>query len=359
MWNPLHASDDFLVSETLSTMIDTSDNLDFNLITYAELGDIELVESCLDKTSNQSKEKALCKAIINGNVDIVKLILETGINPLVHDGLALNLAVTKYNGNTSIIRAILDKSPSINNINRNIKIRDGTEEKEKDVNFPISNGGFNSIDKKLINNQKDCDINPFERVFGINTQLSSLRNTNLQVRSEQPNSTTITSDSSRKPLEISDEHLSDLPLNAIFDTKIYDLATKLATKKGHIDIVELLLNKGINICNSLLIIASKFGHLDIIKLLFDKFDNIDINTEDPKGYPIKVSIENNQIDVVKYLIEKEVDLGKSNDEPLLIALRKGHGEIVKLILNANKNSELIGLLKESLVDNEIDLEIIN
>ena len=38
---------------------------------------------------------------------------------------------------------------------RNIKIRDGTEEKEKDVNFPISNGGFNSIDKKLINNQKD------------------------------------------------------------------------------------------------------------------------------------------------------------------------------------------------------------
>ena len=117
--------------------------------------------------------------------------------------------------------------------------------------------------------------------------------------------------------------------------------------------VELLLGKGVNICNDLLLIASEFGHLDIIELLFDKFTNIDVNYNVLKVYSLKMAIENNHIEVVKCLIEKGADLGISNDEPLLMALRKGYGEIVKLILNANKNSELIGLLKETLVE-EID-----
>lgn len=403
-------------TEELSTMIDTSDNLDFNIVTYAELGDIDLVESCLSKASEQSKEKALCKAIIKGNLDIVKLILGTGINPLVHDALALNLAVTKYDGNTSIIRAILDKSPSVNSILANQKIRDGTVKKEKEKeyindNYPISKGGFNRIDKNLIINQKEPDkirteistdfnkmsnsitprfqlstpisernmlISAGPTEIGISTQAGSLRNANNQIRSETHNSTkfpsiwnlpTITPDLHRKPLEISDDHLSILPLNAIFDKSIYDLATKLATKKGYIDVVELLLNKGVNICNDLLLLASESGHLDIIELLFDKFTNIDINyftnmMVKVKGvatqaniYPLKMAIENNHVDVVNYLIEKKAELGTNNDEPLLMALRKGHGDIVKILLSANKNSELIGLLKESLAEEDDNVSV--
>ena len=64
MWN-IYDSSTLDIGEMSTTITDTSNNLDFNLITYAELGNIELVESCLKSATPESKEKALCKAIIN------------------------------------------------------------------------------------------------------------------------------------------------------------------------------------------------------------------------------------------------------------------------------------------------------
>ena len=91
--------------------------------------------------------------------------------------------------------------------------------------------------------------------------------------------------------------------------------------------------------NALMMLALK-GKLDLIKHMVD-----DLGAEpDKEGWtPLHYAATSGHLDVVEYLISKEVDvdaLNPSNSTPLMLASRYGHIKVVKFLLDHDANLAL-------------------
>lgn len=86
--------------------------------------------------------------------------------------------------------------------------------------------------------------------------------------------------------------------------------------------------------NSNLIKAIKKGNIDVIDSLINK--GFDVNLKNWKGLtPLIVAVNNNQQQVVKFLIDNNSDINaktKNLFTALMIAASKGHLEVVKLLI---------------------------
>jgi len=120
----------------------------------------------------------------------------------------------------------------------------------------------------------------------------------------------------------------------------------IACEKGHTDIVRLLLiRKDINVnlqdpfSYGPLYIACEKGHTDIVQLLLTRKD-INVNLQDTFSHgPLYIACEKGHIDVVRLLlIRKDINVNLQDlfsHGPLYIACEKGHTDIVQLLLNRN------------------------
>ena len=116
-------------------------------------------------------------------------------------------------------------------------------------------------------------------------------------------------------------------------------ALRIASKEGHVELVEMLLNNGANVNakNSYgvtaLHIASREGHTDIVAMLLEK--GADVNAKSDGGYTALISAsESGHTETVAMLLEKGADVNaKTNwgDTALIQASYYGHTEIVKLL----------------------------
>ena len=120
----------------------------------------------------------------------------------------------------------------------------------------------------------------------------------------------------------------------------------IACKKGHTNIVQLLLTrKDIlinktdphNILRPPLYIACEEGHTDIVQLLLTRKD-INVNLHDHFSHgPLYIACEKGRIDVVRLLLtRKDINVNMQDTfshGPLYIACEKGHTDIVRLLLD--------------------------
>jgi ankyrin repeat protein len=115
-----------------------------------------------------------------------------------------------------------------------------------------------------------------------------------------------------------------------------------ASRKGHTDIVELLLNNGANVNLapysgvSALHLASKYGHKQIVELLLNK--GADVNAETSgKFTALILASEQGNIDIVKLLLDNGADVNAkttSGRTALIWARENRHENIVKLLEDA-------------------------
>jgi len=80
-------------------------------------------------------------------------------------------------------------------------------------------------------------------------------------------------------------------------------------------------------------LASKYGHLDVVKLLIEKGVWINQPTNDGRG-PLCVASQYGHLDVVKYLIENGADIDQPNIHgatPLSGASEYGHLDVAKYL----------------------------
>uniref|UniRef100_L2FGK8 Ankyrin repeat domain-containing protein 52 n=1 Tax=Colletotrichum fructicola (strain Nara gc5) TaxID=1213859 RepID=L2FGK8_COLFN len=120
---------------------------------------------------------------------------------------------------------------------------------------------------------------------------------------------------------------------------------EIACKKGHREIVRMLLEWGasIDVAGSRgrtpLNAASENGHLDVVKLLLDK--GADITVPNSDGWtPLNTASDNGHLDVVKLLLAKGADITVPNSDgwtPLNAASDSGHLEVVKLLFAKGAN----------------------
>ncbi|KAJ3281701.1 hypothetical protein HK104_011321, partial [Borealophlyctis nickersoniae] len=105
-----------------------------------------------------------------------------------------------------------------------------------------------------------------------------------------------------------------------------------AAYKGHIDVVRWCLESdrmnvhvygGDALCR-----AADGGHLDIVKLLLD--EGVDLHAHCDEA--LSAAAENGHLEVVSLLLERGVDLHARGDEAFRVAASWGHVEVVRLFL---------------------------
>jgi ankyrin repeat protein len=116
------------------------------------------------------------------------------------------------------------------------------------------------------------------------------------------------------------------------------LAIRLASQRGHSEVVKLLLeDKRVDpsACNNEAIRwASKNGHLEVVKLLLQdgRVDPSDQNNSDQYS-AIHWASQFGHLEVVKLILEgKRVDPSVGNNRAIRWASERGHSEVVKLLL---------------------------
>ncbi len=131
-----------------------------------------------------------------------------------------------------------------------------------------------------------------------------------------------------------DIHLGEYLTNkGEYKDKNDEQAFQNAVLNGHIEVVKLLIERGIDIRvdnDNALRTASKF---EIVKLLVDNGANIHANDNEA----LQLAVENGHIEVVKYLVGQGANIHRNDDEPLQLAVWYGYIEIVRFLLERGAN----------------------
>ena len=117
---------------------------------------------------------------------------------------------------------------------------------------------------------------------------------------------------------------------------------------GHVDIVELVLNRSakVNLQNndgwSALMVASQNGHNVVVKLLIDK--GAEVNMQNNKGWSaLMIACYHGRLETVRLLIENHADTSLQDIDgttALGLACRKGHDEIVDILYRVKEQAEM-------------------
>jgi hypothetical protein len=104
-----------------------------------------------------------------------------------------------------------------------------------------------------------------------------------------------------------------------------------SSRKGQLSLVKYALEKGVNVSveeNYALRHAAWKGHLNVVKYLAEH--GADIHVEEDE--PLRKAAIYGHLDVVKYLIEKGADVHAEGDDPLIYASINGHLNVVKYLV---------------------------
>lgn len=106
----------------------------------------------------------------------------------------------------------------------------------------------------------------------------------------------------------------------------------LASYLGHIDIIKWLLSKNVSISFddcAPLRLACSEGHFEAVKLLVEYGSNINAYN----GWPLGLACEKGYENIVKYLIQKGVDVFIDDNYAIKMACMEGHLNIIKILID--------------------------
>jgi ankyrin repeat protein len=103
-----------------------------------------------------------------------------------------------------------------------------------------------------------------------------------------------------------------------------------------LEIIKYLVEKNINIRSNndeALIISARNGHLEVVKYLIE--EGSDIHAKNNRA--LCWSANNGYVEVVKYLVEQGADINVNNGEALRLSVYHGHLEVVKYLIENGAN----------------------
>ena len=101
-----------------------------------------------------------------------------------------------------------------------------------------------------------------------------------------------------------------------------------ATERGHVAVMEVLLNAGARDADKALCQAAGCGHVPAAALLLARGANI----HDDDDFALRHAAREGQLEMVAFLLDNGVDLHARNVASLQLALEAGHTAVVALLL---------------------------
>jgi len=269
-----------------------------NLVKYSAEGNLDvvkyLVENGVDIYANNYL--AFRRSAENGHLDVVKYLVENGAN----DDYALNYALrwSAENGHLDIVKYLVEKGADIH------------ANDDEALRWSAGKGHLEVV-KYLV--EKDADIH----ADNDKSLRWSAENGHLDVV----------------------KYLIENNANIHADD---DDALRWSAANGLLDVVKYLVENGANIHanndKSLRWSALK-GHLEVVRYLVEK--GADIHADNDKS--LKWSVENGHLDIVRYLVENGANIHADNDYALRWSAENGHLDVVKYLVENGANIDVINI----------------
>ena len=328
LWNASAAGHFEIVQLLLDNGADVNANGDrydciTALIAASKEGHLEIVQLLLDNGADvnfgRNDVTALITASEEGHLEIVQLLLDKGADVNADHNDVTALIAASENGYLEIVQLLLDKGANVNLANPDYD--DG-----ETALWVASKEGHTEVVNLLLDKGADVDI--------VNPDYDGV--TALWVASEEGHTEVV-----------------NLLLDKGADVN-FDLNDKtvlwVASTNGHTEVVRLLLKHGADETmiyddETALTIASRYGYTEIVDLLAGGGKNSAINiiSELDGKTPLMIASEMGYTEIVEHLLSGGADFTFSYyyDSPLTLALKNGHAEIVKLLMNAFDVSEIL------------------
>lgn len=247
-----------------------------------------------------------------GYLQIVKLLVQSGVNVNLCEYHEFPLSVATENGDYEIVKYLAENGADVNAFKPRVDITDGSAPPL----YIASAYGYTAIANCLVQNGAD-----------VNKDMFSKRTPLLEA-------------SIRGVIDIVKMLVENgADVNFCEYQKKSPLFT--ASEAGHSDIVSYLVKSGsdINLCDiygkSPLLISIETGHFDVVQILI--INNCKINTQET-GYtlPLTFALMQGNVEIATYLIQKGADYNMQNEygvTSMQLALWKNHTEILQQIIS--------------------------
>ncbi|XP_046358515.2 uncharacterized protein LOC124136592 isoform X2 [Haliotis rufescens] len=289
-----------------------------------------LVENGLDVSQSDYDNTALESACEGGDVEIVKLLLENGldVSPSYYGGRALCSACK--GGHVEIVKLLLENGQDVSHSYYGNRALESACE-----------GGHVEIVKLLLEN--GLDVSQYDccgRALEIACEGGHVEIVKLLVENGLDVSQY---DCCGRALEIACEgghvEIVKLLVENGLDVSQYDYgdtALEIACEGGHVKIVKLLVENGLDVSqpdygDTALEIACEGGHVEIVKLLLE--NGLDVSQYGYAGRALEIACEGGHVEIVKLLVENGLDVSQYDyGYYLWSGFKEGHVEIVKLLM---------------------------
>ena len=328
---------DYLKPKSEEKIINDTKNLNPDYILHygCEIGILSLVKQSIKDGANFNWSNPICIASENGHIEIVKYLLNNGVDIHINQDSPLRYAIVvkKYDmvkflidngadihiadeypfllswdfGSPDICKLLIDNGADLEKITKTLFKRKTSKQKKEILEFidKLKNNNVNESIKDYLKPKSEEDI------------LKSINNLT--------------------------------PNQKLLHGLKYDM----------IELINQSIDEGADVTindNNLLIWSCENGHTDIVKKILEN-PNVDVNIQD--GYPICIASKNGHYNIVKLLLNhKDIIPNLYHSFCLIWASENGHYYIVKLLLDDGRVDQYsLGYLskKSAIKNNHYDI----
>ncbi|PVV01741.1 hypothetical protein BB560_003830 [Smittium megazygosporum] len=345
-----------VVKEVLDRITITNETGSHLLKIASKNGDLEIVRLLTDSGVDIHTEDdwALRWASYKGHFELVKYLVENGADIHAENDCALRWAST--GGYLDIVKLLVENGANVqaddNRAFRNA-LRHG---KIETMEYLLNNGSDTSLDfdqeikfalgggrSELIDYAFKCVISYKERNYDQTKQPTRDREYNFARRLVDyyfnlNNMEYIL----RSAFDSNDfKEVKYIIENVVKDKSKDKLGFELCTKEGSLDMCQYFIERdlSINTLNERVKIACNHGNLDVLKLLF----RFGANIEDNKSIALSTACNRGHFEIVEYLLDSGIDIHADNEIALMSASKAGNVQMIKLLIengvSLNENGE--------------------